>query len=409
MMINTVLILLALCANLAAKDLDTSQWRGPGRNGVYNEKQLLKKWPENGPEMLWSYEGLGNGYGTVAVTKKRIFVVGEIDSLGHLFSFNLSGKLLWKKQFGREWMGSYPGARTTPTIVADRLYLVSGMGRLYCFNVADGSEFWSVDLLERFNAENIRWGMTEALLIDGDRLICTPGGPEENIAVLDRFTGETILTSKGHGEPAAYCSPILVNHNGTRLIVTMTAESIIGVDADDGTFYWRVPQFQGNKIHANTPVYFDGKILCSSSSAKSNSGLVLLNLSAAGKSVEVIWRNEKYRNLMGGVIVRDGYIYGGQYRKNAWCCIDTGTGEIVYTFTGLASGVITYADDMFYCYSDKGDLALVDADPEGFNIVSAMKIELGTNQHWAHPVIHAGRLYLRHGDALMVFDIQAHN
>jgi len=385
---------------------DNSQWRGPNRDGIYPETNLLKKWPKQGPKMLWAFQGIGEGHGSVAISKNRIYVTGMKDSIGTLYNFSMDGKLLWKKFYGSEWFKNYPGTRSTPTIVDNYLYLESGQGTVFCFDATSGRKIWSVDLLKKFNAENIRWGMAESLLIDKNRIFCTPGGATANVVALNRFTGKIIWTSPGHGDPAAYCSPILVNHNGNRLIVTMTAESIIGVDADTGEFYWHVPQYQNNKIHANTPLYFDGKILCSSSSSKiGNDGTVLLQLSDDAKRAEVIWRNEKFTNLMGGVIFKDGFIYGARYRKSEWYCLNWDTGEIQYIFKDLGGGVIVSADDRFYCYSDQGEIALVDANPEKFNVISSFNVPFGTDQHWAHPVIKDSRLYIRHGDALMVYDV----
>jgi outer membrane protein assembly factor BamB len=200
--------------------------------------------------------------------------------------------------------------------------------------------------------------------------------------------------------------PILVNFNGTRLIVTMTAESIIGIDAEKGDFLWRIPQFQRNKIHANPPLYFDGKILCSSESAKSNSGLVQLLLTENGKSVKLLWRNEKFTNLMGGLILKDNFIYGAKYQKAEWYCINWDTGEIQYISRDPNGGNIIYVDGLFYCYSENGEMTLVDASPNGFKMINTFKIPLGTGQHWAHPVIQDGRLYVRHGNALMVYDVR---
>jgi outer membrane protein assembly factor BamB len=389
---------------LPGADID-SQWRGPKRDGKYPGERLLKKWPDGGPRMLWDVDGLGAGHGTVAVTDKKVYVTGMSNGTGILHAFDLDGRKLWQIEYGKEWTGDYPGARCTPVVVGNLMYLESGRGKVVCLDSNTGDIQWAVDLLERFDAKNISWGMTESLLIDGDKVVCTPGGPQHNVVALNRFDGQLVWTSKGNGEPAAYCSPILVNHNGTRLIVTMTAESVIGVDADDGTFYWRTPQHQGNKIHANSPLYFDGKIVCASSSAQEYSGIVLLQLSEDGKSVSVVWRNQRYRNLMGGVIHRDGYLYGAHYRRKHWSSIDVSGGEFVHHNRELGGGVIVYSDGLFYCYSDDGELALVDATPSSFDILSSFEITKGTGQHWAHPVIKAGRLYLRHGDALMVYDI----
>jgi outer membrane protein assembly factor BamB len=382
-----------------------SQWRGPQRNGIYPDKGLLKAWPEKGPEMLWSYEGLGAGHGSIGLSKDRIFILGMPDTTGVLYAFDYNGKLLWKKKYGPEWYENYTGTRSTPTIMGDLVYFESGQGTVYCYNGITGDKIWSVNLLKKFNANNITWGMAESLLIEGDNLFFTPGGKENNIVALNRFTGETIWTSKGNGQPSAYCSPIYIKHNKTSLIVTMTAESIIGVDALTGKLYWKVPQFQVNKIHANTPVYTGGRIYCSSDYEKANSGLVALKLSEDGKSAAVEWRNENFKNLIGGIIVLDGYIYGSMYRKKLWCCLEASNGQILYSSDKLGDGNIIMADGRFYCYSEKGEIALVSANATSFNVISKFRVPLGKDQHWSHPVISGGRLYVRHGNALMVYNL----
>ena len=383
-----------------------TQFRGPNRDGIYPGNNLLQHWPENGPEMLWSYEGLGAGHSSIAIANNKIYTTGMQDSIGILFAFNMNGKLLWQKEYGPEWTTNYPGTRSTPTIAGNYLYIESGQGEVFCFNASNGQKIWSINLLKKFNAKNISWGMTESLLIDGDRVICTPGGPVHNVVALNRFTGETIWTSRGAGEQSAYCSPILVNHNNNRLIVTMTAESIIGINADNGKYLWRVPQYQVNKIHANSPVYWNGQILCSSDYAKDpDHGTVLLQLDESGKNAAVIWRTNEFRNLMGRVILKDGFVLGYGYHKKTWFCVDMKSGYINYAFKGFGYGNIIYADGLFYCYNEKGEVALVDADEKQFNIISSFPVPLGTDQHWAHPVIKDGRLYIRHGNALMVYDI----
>jgi len=383
-----------------------TQWRGPERNGIYKETGLLKRWPEKGPEMLWSFEGLGAGHGSVGIGKDKLYILGMPDTIGVLYAFDYSGKLLWKREYGPEWHVNYTGARSTPVIIDNRLYFESGMGTIFCYDANTGKKIWSADLMKKFDAKNITWGMAESLLINGDIIYCTPGGKEHNVAALNRFTGETIWTSPGNRQPAAYCSPVLVKHNKATLLVTMTSESIIGIDALTGQFYWQVPQFQGNKIHANTPVYSKGIIYCSSESAKTNAGIVALKLSEDGRSVTTIWRNENFKNLMGGIIVKDAYIYGSLYRKSQWCCLDASDGRILYSSDKLGDGNIIFADGMFYCYSEKGEMALVSANPSSFDVISKFMIALGTDQHWSHPVIYKGKLYLRHGNALMVYNIK---
>lgn len=393
-----------------AEEPRLSQWRGPNRDGIFNESNLLKEWPGAGPALLWSFEGLGAGQGSAAVANGKVFVTGipdTLDARAFLYAFDLQGNLLWKKNYGKDWNINFPGARSTPTVVDDLVYLESGMGAVYCISAQDGRTVWSVDFFRDFQADSVQFGFSESLLVDGDRLICTPGGKTNNVVALNRFTGEKVWSSPGYREQATYASPILVNHNGHRLVVNLTASSIIGLDAATGEMYWRIHQFQDNKIHANTPVYFDGRILVSSASRKDSSGLVLLQLSPDGKKADIVWRNREFTNLMGGFILKDGYLYGSAYLQPKWFCIDVATGVTQYISKELGGGPVIFADGLFYCYAERdGEIALAEATPAQFRIVSKFKVPLGTLEHWAHPVVAGGKLYVRHGDALMVYAVR---
>lgn len=389
---------------------DLAQWRGANRDGIYQDVNLLKQWPAEGPEMLWSFEGLGIGQGSVAVANETVFVTGIPDTLnsdGYLFAFDTKGKLLWKKNYGKDWTGIFPGARSTPTVAGDLVYVESGNGAVYCIKAKSGETVWSVDFFKDMKADSVQFGFSESILIDGDKLYCTPGGKENNMVALNRFTGSKIWSSPGYKEKATYSSPIVFTHGGKRLIANLTATSIIGLDANTGEMYWRIHQFQDNKIHANTPVYYDGNLIVSSASRKDSSGLVSLKLSPDGKKAEIEWRNKEFISLSGGVILKDGCIYGGAYLQPKWFCFDVKTGQTKYVAKELGGGAVIYADGLLYCYAEKdGEMALAESTPEQFRIISKFKVPLGKDQHWAHPVIADGKLYIRHNDALMVYDIR---
>jgi outer membrane protein assembly factor BamB len=389
---------------------EKSDWRGPNRDGIFPDKNLLKQWPENGPEMAWSFEGLGFGHSSVAVANNKVYVTGIKDTIaseGTLFAFDLQGKLLWEKNYGKDFTSNFHGTRSTQVIVDSLIYIESGVGAVYCLNSETGNQIWSVDFIKDLGVDSvIQFGYAESVLIDGDNLICVPGGKENNVVSLNRFTGEKVWSSKGFEEPATYNSPILVNYNGQRLIIAMSASSIMGIDADTGEMYWRIQQTQQNLIHANTPLYFDGKVVVSSAGRDSTSGLVQLKLSENGKSAEVVWRNKKFINLMGGLVRIDTCIYASAYLKNDWQVINWNTGEMLAQNKELGGGSIIYADGMFYCYAENdGEVALANASPAKFEIVSRFKVPLGTDQHWARLVIKDGVLYVRHGNALMVYKI----
>lgn len=389
---------------------ELSDWRGPRRDGIYNETNLLKEWPENGPEMLWSFEGLGFGHSSVAVTNDKVFITGikdTISSIGTLFTFDTDGKLLWEKDYGSDFSLNFHGTRSTPVIVDDLIYIESGMGAVYCLNTETGEEVWSVDFIKDLGVDSVlQFGASESVLIDGDNLICVPGAKENNVVALNRFSGEKVWSSKGAGEIATYNSPILIEHNGLKMVIAMSSGSIMGIDANTGEMYWQVEQTQRNKIHANTPIYSDGKILVASTDPTDTSGLVQLGLSEDGKSAEVVWRNRKFRNLMGGIVKIDSCIYGSQYLKKDWQVIDWYTGEMLVQNKELGGGAIIYADGLFYCYAERdGIIALAEGSPEKFEVISEFEVPLGTKEHWARPVIKNGVLYIRHGEALMAYNI----
>jgi outer membrane protein assembly factor BamB len=381
-----------------------AQWRGPNRDGVYPNEDLLKKWPAEGPRLLWATEGLGDGYSSPAVTSNRVYVTGMIRGEGFLFAFDREGKLLWKSSYGPEWDGSRPGARTSPTVAGDKVYVMSAEGRAVCINTA-GELVWSVDLMKNFRARNLQWGMTESLLVDGDRVFCTPGGRNALVVILDRHSGKTLHEIKGNGETSGYCSPCLVTHGTLRLLLTMSEGALVAIDADSGSFLWEKSHVTDYAVNANTPLYHDGHVFTVSGYG---TGGQMFELAEDGTQAKRVWVQRKLDSQMGAVVLVDGFIYGSGHNGRGWHCLDWRTGRIRWTARALGNkGAVVYSDDMIYCYSERGDVALVRPDPEGFDVVSSFRISRGTGEHWAHPVIKDGRLYIRHGDSLMVYDIAA--
>lgn len=399
-----------LLVSSCTKKSEFSDWRGPNREGVYHENGLLKQWPEEGPKLLWSFEGLGHGHNSVAVANNTVYVTGVKDSaqaMGTLFAFDFEGSLIWKSEYGKDFTDNFIGTRSTPVVVDDHIYLESGAGAVYCLNALNGEEIWSKEFVADFGVDTvIQFGYAESVLIDGDHLICVPGSKENNVVALNRFTGEKIWASAGNGEQATYNSPILIEVGTERLVIAMTAGSIMGIDADNGEMYWQVKQTQRNKIHANTPLYADGKLVVSSADPTNTSGLVQLELLDEGREAKVVWRYKKFRNLLGGLVKIDSSIYGSTAMGKDWQVINWNTGEMQAQNKELGGGSIIYADGLFYCYTEReGEVALVHADPEKFEVISKFEVPLGSNEHWARLVIHKGVMYVRHGDALMAYSL----
>ncbi len=401
---RTIVFLFLLSVVFSLPAQNNIQWRGENRTGIYNEKGLLKSWSPEGAQLLWHYDGLGEGHSSVAVDAGKIYVTGMTGTTGYLYVFDTTGKLLSKKEYGTEWTESYNGSRGTVTVNKGKIYLTSGMGQLFCFNQNNLELVWKKDAIADFGSKNIKWGMTESPLIVGEKVIFTPGGTEHNVVALDKNDGSLIWSCTGNGDLSAYCSPLYVGDQEVPQIVTMTANHILGIDASNGKKLWSFENKNRHNVHANTPVYGDGMLLCTSGYGK---GSVMLRLMNGGRSVEKVWESAELDSRMGAMVKIGGYAYGSGDANKFWFCADWKTGEIKYKDKSLGVGVvIADADGMLYGYSDRGEMALIKATPEKFDLISKFPITLGTDQHWAHPVIYQGVLYVRHGDTLMAYKVK---
>lgn len=387
---------------VALQAQDVIQWRFD-RTGIYRESGLLKSWGDGGPQLLWHYDGLGEGHSSIAVSSAgKLYVTGMTDGKGYLYAFDANGKLSDKKEYGPEWDKSYNGTRGTVTPDNGKLYLISGMGEVVCFNESDLSIVWKRNMMTDFDGKNITWGICESPLVVGDKLIACPGGQTNNIVAFDKNTGELIWSCAGDGELSAYCSPVYLADQQMPQIVTMMQNHIIGVDIATGAKLWSFEQINRHGVHPNVPVYADNMLLCTSGYGK---GSVMLRLTDGGRNVEKVWDAPQLDSRIGAMVKVGDYAYGSGDANRFWFCADWKTGELKYKENTLPIGNVIAADGMLYCYSERGDLALVGTTHEKFDIVSRFPITMGTDQHWAHPVIHKGVLYLRHGNTLMAYKI----
>lgn len=388
----------------AAFAADSPQFRGPDRSGIFPETGLLDSWPDDGPKMLWSVDGLGEGFASVSVADGRIFVTGMEDRRGRIFAFDLAGKKLWQREYGGEHSGNgYPGTRTTPTVDGDRIFLMSSEGLAVALEVKTGEKIWQADLLERFAGTNIYFGMAESPLIVDDKVIFTPGGKDASVVALDKATGRTVWTSKGLSDKSAYCSARLYDNGRHRQVITLVEKHLVGLDPETGNLLWKEPYSATYDIHAVSPVFTGDKIYVSHGYGQ---GGKLFELAEDGRSAGEVWTEKKLDVHHGGAVVVDGVIYGAASNKT-WMALDVATGEILASIRRLGKGSVISADGLLYGYIESGDVLLVRPDPENFEVVSSFEIDEGSGHHWAHPVISDGVLYIRHGEVLIAFDIRA--
>jgi outer membrane protein assembly factor BamB len=381
---------------------DWPQWRGPARDGISRETNLLREWPEGGPRKLWSTDGLGQGFSTVSVIGKRIYTTGVVDGVGTLVAIQDDGKIIGKYAYGSDSVdgGGYPGSRSTPTVADGRIFVMSGTGNLTCFDETSGQTLWQVDTFAAFGGRQLRWNVAESVLVDGKRVICTPGGPEALLVALDVATGKPVWRTSGLDSLSAYCSPILVQHNGQRLILTMVEYGAIGLDADSGKLLWKSAHKNKYSVDAASPVYAGGRVIFSSGYGQ---GTEMLKIAADGKSIAAAWQQKGLDNHHGGIVLLDGNLYGTNDR--GLVCLDATTGTERWIETKAGKGSITVADGMIYAYSEKGQVNLFKPGPTGAAVQGSFAVTEGSKQHWAHPVVANGRLYIRHGNVLMAYDV----
>jgi outer membrane protein assembly factor BamB len=410
------LCLILVVAPMKLKSQEIAQWRGPHRSGVYNETNLLKKWPAEGPELLWSVDKLGKGLSSVSVYKNVIYITGKKEKFDYITALGKNGKIKWQKQYGLSWDKSYPASRCTPTIENNKIYVISGKGEIVCLDAQNGDIKWSVDGFNKFEGKQGLFGIAESPLLFENKVFFTAGGDRTTIVALDKNNGNTVWESKSIQDSTAYVSPLLINHGNKNIFVNITANYLFGVNQTDGEILWKTKYSDIDPplwdpaapiLNATTPVFENGYLYITS--GYDHVG-VMFKLSPDASNITRVWTDTTLDNHIGGVVLVNGYIYGAswiEHRFGNWCCLDIKTGKVMYEKKWECKGSIISADGMLYCYEEKrGNLALVKASPEDFKIISSFRIKQGSGPHWAHPVINNGVLYIRHGEVLMAYDIR---
>ena len=384
------------------------QFRGPKNDNLSTETGLLKEWPKGGPKLLWTASGLGGGFSSVTLADGRIYTCGNVDEHTTVAALDLAGKILWQVPIGAAWDRDHAGTRSTPTIADGRLFVETPIGDVVSLDATSGKEIWRLNILEKFHAKNIHWGLAESPLVDGEHVICCPGGPDTAVVALDKKTGAVAWKSaSADGDPISYATPLLIESGGLRILLTMTGTALIGVDADSGDLLFRHEHITRFDINATTPLYRDGRIFITSGYG---SGSEMLKLAVDGKkaSVSRLWQNKDLDNHHGGVILLDGYIYGAAFApKGKWVCLDWESGKKMYAEPGVGKGSLTYADGMLYTLSESSKMGLVPATPERHEVVSQFALpKEGSGPSWAYPVVCGGRLYIRYDGFLYAYDIK---
>jgi outer membrane protein assembly factor BamB len=407
-------IVFLFSAGISTLGADWPQWRGPDRTDVSPETGLLKTWPAGGPKLLWTFSEAGLGFSGPAIVGNRLFTMGAKGDKEFVCALDLeTGKKTWSMEVGNlRTDGRGDGPRGTPTVDGDVLYTIGGQGDLASIEIATGKKRWSKSLTKDLGGKIPTWGFAESPLVDGDRVICTPGGSQGTLAALDKKSGKTVWQSKEVDDAAGYSSIIVAEVAGIKQYVQMTMKGVVGVAPQDGKVLWHYLKPSYRTAVIPTPIFHNNHVYAT---AGYGAGCDLLKLTPEGQKIKVekVYANTNMVNHHGGVVLVGDHLYGYSDGKG-WVCQEFKTGKNVWEEKGkLGKGCLTYADGNLYCYSERdGTVVLAEATPKGwkengrFKIPKETELNRKKGQIWTHPVVANGRLYLRDQDLIFCFDVR---
>ena len=393
-----------LAGSLAAAAADWPQWRGPERDGISQESGLLQKWPEGGPPLAWKATGLGEGFASIAVAGGRVITQGQAGGGQAVITFDeATGRQLWKAPNGDAYLNRRGGGpRGTPTIDGDTAYVLGSNGSLIALEAATGTQLWRTNVLQRFNARNINWGLSESPLIDGRQLIVNAGGGGASIVAIDKNNGNVIW--KSLDDEAGYSSAMVVEAGGVRQYILLTGEAAVGVRADNGKELWRYRRVSNSTANVATPVVRGDQVFVSSDYG-TGGGLLKLAANGDGVNADEVYFNRDMRNHYNTPVLIGDYLYG--YSSRILTCMNFATGEVAWQDRSVGKGQVIAADGLLYLLSEDGVVGLAEATPEGYRERSRFSIPSGEYPTWTLPVVANGRLYLREQDTLYAYDVSA--
>ena len=405
MIVISVVLISGVC--MAA---DWAQWRGPNRDGCSTETGLLAAWPKDGPALAWKATGVGAGFSTVAIAGERIYTTGEKGDSDFVHCLDLNGgTILWSTKYGKSgapgW-GGFTGPRGTPTVDGEMVYVIGQYGEVVCLKTADGSVVWSKDLTKDFGGKRPEWGFSESALIDGDTMVCTPGGTKGAMVALDKKTGQLLWQTMDFKDETQYSSIVIAEIGGVKQYIQLTAASVVGV-APDGKLLWRAER-KGQTAVISTPVV-SGNTVFVTSGYGVGCNLFEITKTDGAFSAKQVYAERNMANHHGGAVRVGDFVYGHCDSKG-WVCQEMATGQIKWAEKGqIGKGSVVFADGKLILRAeDKGIVGMIAATPEGYKELGRfVQPGIGKPKTWPHPVIFGKKLYLRDQDQLLCYDIAA--
>lgn len=380
---------------------DWPQWRGPRRDGISAEKNLLKAWPPHGPPLLWTSPGAGDGYSSFSTANGRLVTMGARGDTEYVIAFDArTGRKLWEVANGRRFNSDKgDGPRGTPTVAGDRLYALGASGDLTALQVATGRKLWSVNVVAKFGGANIAWGLSESLLVVGDRVLVNAGAPRASIVALRLVDGSEIWRSQG--DEAGYSSPVIQQIAGIDAAIVFTGRRLLGLNLQNGDLLWSFDRVSNPTANITTPIVLGNRVFVSSD------GAALLEVSDGdgGLIAREVYFTNAIRNHHATFVLVNDHLFGF-HGGPALTAMKFETGEIVWRDRSVGKGSVIYADDRLYLFSEDGVVGLAEVTPTGYREHGRFRIDAGSKKTWTHPAIANGALYLRDQDTIYAYDIR---
>ena len=384
-----------------------SQFNGPQGDNCSAETGLLENWPETGPPLLWMARGLGPGYSSVAVVDGVVYTMGKKNESDTMIALDAgTGERIWSTPFSpalHQYHGD--GPRSTPTVSDGAVYGIGSEGELVCMNAKTGNVIWKLNMLSNYGARKLFWGHCESVLIDGEQLICTPGGNGATIVALDKQTGKEVWKTIIPQEQAGYASAVVTEIGGVRQYVQVLQKGVVGVQADDGTFLWRNDRSSAATANCSSPVVFGNYVF---SAASYGAGGALLRLTSVNQTTtaELVYHTEHMKNHHGGMVIANGLLFGSN-DPGILVCLELETGRVKWQDRSVGKGAVTYADGRIYVSGENGEIALVEATGDAYREQGRFEQHEPSNQNiWSHPVVAHSRLFLRDQDRLLCYNLK---
>jgi len=397
---------LLLTSPISIQAEDWPQWRGPNRDGISQETGLLKEWPEGGPELLWKAKGYGVGYSSVSVSGGLIYTLGDVEGGSQVIAANeANGEIVWKTRIGGEGgHRKYPGTRSTPTVDGGQVFALNQFSDLACLDAKSGKLIWKRNLIEDFGGKMMSgWKYSESPLVDGDRVVVTPGGAQGAVVAVNRKNGGKIWQTSEWTDRAGYSSVVIKKFHGVRQYIQLTGQSVAGIDPDSGKLFWKADR-PGKTAVVSTPVVKDDVVFVTSAYGV---GCSAFRIGKKGSkwTTELLYANKAIANHHGGVIRLGDHVFGSS--GPSFACVDIESGKGGFSERSVGKGATVYADGRFYLRAESGPVALIVATPKGLKEAGRFEQSDRSNDRaWPYPVVANGRLYLRDQDALLCYDVR---